>query len=192
MVKRKALLEPLSSNLHDFLKEINQHLSVADKKFLRDGLIGLLRCGNPVVCQMARLVGTRHLLGMSGASESRPIEQGMPIRAEQLAEQIPTPHRFAKLIKRHGRPAIRLTQIGWVKVRLPGRPESLTLVVSRRAGQDKPMMLLTNLRGEDSKDAKRVVRVFFDAGSVKRPFDSSRARSTSRRSERFVGLRFAV
>jgi hypothetical protein len=319
MLKRKALMESLSSNLHDFLKEISQNLSVPDKKFLRDSLIGLVRCGNPIVCQMARhlpnqrtaflsrldrlethlvkasrfdnqikgvlppvwlpfiqedtpvildlsdvakpyakkmdylatvrdgstgalvngywlvelyvspsrknpipvllepfsheepsnagqnpvvleavhklfeltgkrgvlvidrgfdgwvmfeewldhqyrfvarLVGTRHLLRISGGSESCPMEQGMPIRAEQLAEQTPTPHRFAKLIKRHGRPAIRLTQIGWVKVRLPGRPESLTVVVSRMAGQDKPMMLLTNLRVEDSKDAKRVVRFY--------------------------------
>jgi len=319
MLKRKALMESLSSNLHDFLKEISHNLSVPDKKFLRDSLIGLLRCGNPVVCQMARhlpnqrtaflsrldrlefhlvkesdfdsqikgvlppvwlpfvqedtpiildlsdmakpfakkmdylatvrdgstgalvngywlvelyvslsrknpvpvllepfsheepsnagqnpvvleavhklfeltgkrgvlvidrgfdgwvmfeewldnqyrfvarLVGTRHLLRTSGDSEFCPMEQGMPIRAEQLAEQTPTPHRFAKLIRRHGRPAIRLTQIGWVKVRLPGRPESLTLVVSRRAGQDKPMMLLTNLRVEDAKDAKRVVRFY--------------------------------
>lgn len=319
MLKRKALMESLSSNLHDFLKEISHNLSVPDKKFLRDSLIGLLRCGNPVVCQMARhlpnqrtaflsrldrleahlvkesdfdnqikgvlppvwlpfvqedtpiildlsdmakpfarkmdylatvrdgstgelvngywlvelyvslsrknpvpvllepfsheepsnagqnpvvleavhqlfeltgkrgvlvidrgfdgwvmfeewldnhyrfvarLVGTRHLLRTSGDSEFCPMEQGMPIRAEQLAEQTPTPHRFAKLIRRHGRPAIRLTQIGWVKVRLPGRPESLTRVVSRMAGQDKPMMLLTNLRVEDSKDAQRVVRFY--------------------------------
>jgi len=319
MLKRKALMESLSSNLHDFLKEISHNLSVPDKKFLRDSLIGLLRCGNPVVCQMARhlpnqrtaflsrldrlefhlvkesdfdsqikdvlppvwlpfiqedtpiildlsdmakpfarkmdylatvrdgstgalvngywlvelyvslsrknpvpvllepfsheepsnagqnpvvleavhtlfeltggrgvlvidrgfdgwvmfeqwldhpyrfvarLVGTRHLLRTSGDSQPCPMEHGMPIRAEQLAEQISTPHRFAKLIKRHGRPAIRLTQIGWVKVRLPGRPENLTLVVSRRAGQDKSMMLLTNLRVEDAKDAKRVIRFY--------------------------------
>ena len=29
-------------------------MSVPDKKFLRDGLIGLLRSGQPIVCQMAR------------------------------------------------------------------------------------------------------------------------------------------
>jgi len=54
-----------------------------------------------------------------------------------------TPYRFHKLVKRHGKPALRITQIGWVKVHLPGRQEDLTLVVSRLAGVDKPMMLLT-------------------------------------------------
>jgi len=59
------------------------------------------------------------------------------------------------LIKRHGKAAIRITQIGWVKVRLPIRDEDLTLVVSRLAGNDKPMMLLTNLPVENVKAAKR-------------------------------------
>jgi hypothetical protein len=53
MLKRKALIESISSNLHGFLKKI-ANLSVPDKKFLRDSLIGLLRCGKPIVCQMAR------------------------------------------------------------------------------------------------------------------------------------------
>ena len=54
MLKRKALMESISSNLHSFLKKIANNLSVPDKKFLRDSLIGLIRCGKPVVCQMAR------------------------------------------------------------------------------------------------------------------------------------------
>jgi len=54
MLKRKSLMESISSNLHDFLKKIGNNLSVPDKKFLRDGLVGLLRCGKPIVCQMAR------------------------------------------------------------------------------------------------------------------------------------------
>ena len=54
MVKRRALMESISSNLHSFLKKIGNNLSVPDKKFLRDSFIGLLRCGKPVVCQMAR------------------------------------------------------------------------------------------------------------------------------------------
>jgi len=54
MFKRKALMETISSNLHGFLKKIANNLSVPDKKFLRDSLIGLLRCGKPIVCQMAR------------------------------------------------------------------------------------------------------------------------------------------
>lgn len=319
MLKRRALMESISSNLHGFLKTIGNNLSVPDKKFLRDSLIGLLRCGKPVVCQMARqlpnqrtkflsrldrleahlvkdsdfddelknaspqiwlpfvrddtpiildlsdiakplakkmdylamvrdgstgeltngywlvelyaslsrknpvpvllepfsheepyspgqnpvvlsavdkifeltnkrgvlvvdrgfdgsimfedwltkkyrfvtrLVGKRHLLRFSGDSDKNEIGQWVPIRAEQLAEQIPTPYRFDKLVKRRGKPAVRMTQIGWLKVRLPGRDEALTLIVSRLAGQDKPMMLLTNLPVENVKDAKRVLRLY--------------------------------
>jgi len=54
MIKRKALMESLSSNLHSFLKKTDQNLSLPDKKFLRDGFIGLLRAGQPIVCQMSR------------------------------------------------------------------------------------------------------------------------------------------
>jgi len=319
MLKRRALMESISSNLHNFLKKIGNNLSVPDKKFMRDSLIGLLRCGKPIVCQMARhlpnqrtkflsrldrleahlvkdsdfdnkvetalpqvwlgfvkddtpiildlsdiakplakkmdylakvrdgstgelvngywlvelyaslsrknpvpvllepfsheepyspgqnpvvlnavhkifeftdnrgvlvvdrgfdgwvmfedwldnkyrfvarLVGNRHLLCSLGGSEQSEAGQRVPIRAQQLAEQTPTPHRFHKLIKRHGKPALRITQIGWVKVRLPGRDEDLTLVVSRLAGNDKPMMLLTNLPVENLADAKRVLRFY--------------------------------
>lgn len=49
-------MESISSNLHGFLKRMADNLSVPDKRFLRDGLIGLLRCGRPIVCQMARHV----------------------------------------------------------------------------------------------------------------------------------------
>jgi hypothetical protein len=319
MLKRKALMESISSNLHNYLKKIGNNLSVPDKKFLRDSLVGLIRCGEPIVCQMARhlpnqhtkflsrldrleshlvtdsdfdnkiksvlpgiwlpfvqddtpiildlsdiakplakkmdylatvrdgstgelvngywlvelyasltrknpvpvllepfsheepyspgqnpvvlaavnkifeltgnrgvlvvdrgldgfvmfedwldnkyrfvarLVGNRHLLRFSGDSEQKQAGQWVPIRAELLAEQTPTPHRFNKLIKRHGKPSIRITQIGWMNVRLPGRDEVLTLVVSRLAGKDKPMMLLTNLPVENIKDAKRILRFY--------------------------------
>ena len=54
MLKRKALMESISSNLQDFLKRIGNNLSVPDKKFLRDSFVGLIRCGKPIVCQMAR------------------------------------------------------------------------------------------------------------------------------------------
>ena len=43
---------------------------------------------------------------------------------------------------------------------MPGREKALTLVVSRLAGQDKPMMLLTNLPVENVKDAKHVLRLY--------------------------------
>jgi len=319
MLKRKALMESISSNLHEFLKKIGNNLSVPDKKFLRDSLVGLLRCGKPIVCQMARhlpnqrtrflsrldrleahlvrasdfdskvttalpqlwlpfvqdntpiildlsdiakplakkmdylatvrdgstgelvngywlvelyaslsrknpvpvllepfsheepnspgqnpvvlaavrkifeltnkrgvlvvdrgfdgwvmfedwldntyhfvarLVGERHLLRFPGGSQQSEVGQWVPIRARQLADQVPTPYRFDKLVKRRGRPAIRITQIGWMTVRLPGRDEVLTLVVSRLAGQDKPMMLLTNLPVENLKDAKHILRFY--------------------------------
>jgi hypothetical protein len=319
MLKRKALMESISSNLHNFLKIIGNNLSVPDKKFLRDSTIGLIRCGKPIVCQMARhlpnqrttflsrldrleahlvkesefddkvklalpevwlpfvhddtpiildlsdiakplakkmdylatirdgstgelvngywlvelyaslsrknpvpillepfsheepyspgqnpvvlaavhkifeltnkrgvlvvdrgfdgwvmfedwldnkyrfvarLVGKRHLLRFYSGSERSGIWHRMPVRAQQLAEQTPTPHRFYKLVKRHGKPALRITQIGRVKVRLPGREEELTLVVSRLAGHDKPMMLLTNLPVTNLADAKHVLRCY--------------------------------
>ena len=319
MLRRRALMESISSNLHGFLKTIGNNLSVPDKKFLRDSLIGLLRCGKPVVCQMARqlpdqrtkflsrldrlethlvkhsdfddklknalpqiwlpfvrddtpiildlsdlakplarkmdylatvrdgstgelvngywlvevyaslsrknpvpvllepfsheepcspgqnpvvlaavdrifeltdkrgvlvadrgfdgwvmfedwlnkkyrfvvrLVGKRHLLRFYGSWGQSKAGQWVPIRAEQLADQIPTPYRFDRLIKRRGKPAIGISQIGWKEVRLPGRDEALTLVVCRLAGNDKPMMLLTNLSVENSRDAKRIVRFY--------------------------------
>ncbi len=314
MLKRKALMESVSSNLHSFLKNIGKNLSLPDKKFLRDAVIGLLRSGKPIVCQMARhlpnqrtkflsrldrleahlvknndfdnkvksvlpeawlpfvqddtpiildlsdiakpyakkmdylatvrdgstgelvngywlvelyaslsrknpvpvlleafshkepdnpgqnpvvlaavhkifeltnkrgvlvvdrgfdgwvmfedwldnkyrfvarLVGNRHLLQFYSSSG-----QWLPIRADQLAEQTPTVHRFDKLVKRYGKPSFRITQIGWVNVRLPGRDEDLTLVVSRLAGVDKPIMLLTNLTVDNHKDAKRILRFY--------------------------------
>jgi hypothetical protein len=319
MLKRKALMESISSNLHSFLKIIGNNLSVPDKKFLRDSFVGLLRAGQPIVCQMARhlpnqqtkfisrldrldqhllkksdfddnvkealpkvwllyfqddtpiildlsdlakrlaqkmdylatvrdgstgelvngywllelyaslswknpvpillepfsheepynpgqnpvvleaihkifeltgnrgvlvvdrgfdgwvmfedwldnkyrfvarLVGKRHLLRFSGSSERSNEGQWIPIQARQLAEQTPTTHRFYKLVKRHGKPAFRITQIGWVKVRLPAREENLTLVVSRLAGCQRPLMLLTNLPVENLRDAKRVLRYY--------------------------------
>jgi len=80
--------------------------------------------------------------------------------ADRLAEQTPTPHRFDKIIKRHGKHAVRITQIGWTKVRLPDREDELTLVIARLAGHDKPMMILTNLPVEDVKDAKRILRFY--------------------------------
>ena len=319
MFKRIALMDSISSNLNSFLKKISKNLSLPDKKFLQDAIIGLLRCGRPVVCQMARhlpnqrtsflsrldrleshlvkdndfnklvkaelpevwlpfikddtpiildlsdiakplakkmdylatvrdgssgelvngywlvelyvslsrknpvpvllepfshqepcspgqnpvvlnavhkifeltgnrgvlvidrgfdsivmfedwlnnkyrfvarLVGKRHLLRFYSSSGQPCNEQWVPISARQLAEQTPTPHRFHKLVKRHGKPAFRITHIGWEKVRLPGRKEDLTMIVSRLAGVDKPMMLLTNLPVESLEDAKRVLQFY--------------------------------
>ena len=104
---------------------------------------------------VVRLVGDRHL---------RPVyagfEQNTPMRANYLAEQIPTVYRFDKIVKRRGKKKVRITQIGFVKVKLPSRDEQLTMIVCRLAGRNKPMMLLTNLSVEDAKDAKRVLRLY--------------------------------
>jgi len=109
---------------------------------------------------VARLVGKRHLLRPCGGCEQANSGQWIAIQARQLAEQTPTPHRFYKLVKRKGKPTLRITQIGWVKVRLPGREENMTMVVSRLAGCDTPLMLLTNLPVESVDDAKRILRYY--------------------------------
>jgi len=54
MVRTHALMESVSANLHEFLHAIDSDLTRPQKKFLRDGLVGLLRAGRPVVCRMAR------------------------------------------------------------------------------------------------------------------------------------------
>jgi hypothetical protein len=313
MLKRVALMDSISSNLNDFLKKITNNLPLPDKKFLQDSLIGLIRCGKPIVCQMARhlpnqhtkflsrldrleahlvknsnfdnkikaelphtwlpfikddtpiildlsdiakplakkmdyiatvrdgssgqlvngywlvelyaslsrknpvplllepfsheepfspgqnpivlkaihkifeLTGNRGVLVIDRGFDSRVMfddwldnrfrfvarlvgnrhlmvfyddSQQTAIRADMLAEQIPTPYRFHKLVKRRGKPTIRITQIGWTKVRLPERKEELTMVVSRLPGVDKPMMMLTNLAVENFEDAEKVLRLY--------------------------------
>jgi hypothetical protein len=319
MLKRIALMDSISSNLSGFLEKIGKNLSLPDKKFLKDAIIGLLRCGRPIVCQMARhlpnqrvgflsrldrlethlvknsdfnklvkaelpdvwlpfvsedtpiildlsdiakplakkmdhlaivrdgssgelvngywvvelyaslgrknpvpvllepfshqepcspgqnpvvlnavhkifeltgnrgvlvvdrgfdgrvmfedwldnkyrfvarLVGNRNLLLFYDSYGQSAAGQWIAVNATSLAEQTATPHRFHKVVKRRGKPAIRISQIGWRKVRLPGRKENLTMVVSRIAGVDKPMMLLTNLPVENLDDAKKVLRLY--------------------------------
>jgi hypothetical protein len=112
-------MEFISSNLHGFLKRTGYNLSIPDKKFLQDSLIGLLRCVH-------------------------------------LADKVSTPYHFDRPIKRCDKLALRITQIGW-NVLLPGRPKAFHLVVSHQTGQDKPMMLLTNVPVESLKEAKRIV-----------------------------------
>jgi len=109
---------------------------------------------------VARLVGKRHLLRFSGGFEQANNGQWAPIQSRQLAEQIPTTHYFSKTVKRKGKTIFRLSQVGWVKVRLPDREEDLTMVVSRIAGEDTPLMLLTNLPVEDADDARRILRYY--------------------------------
>jgi hypothetical protein len=64
------------------------------------------------------------------------------------------------MIRSIGVAAQRITQIGWTEVRLPGRHEILTLVVSGLAVYDKPMMLLMNLPMESTQGAIRILRFY--------------------------------
>jgi len=59
MMRPEALMEAVSANLHWFLQPIGENLTKPQKKFLQDGLIGLLRAGRPVVCRMARKLHDR-------------------------------------------------------------------------------------------------------------------------------------
>jgi len=140
---------------------------------------------------VARLVGNRHLFLFSGNSEQTNSGHWLPIQACQLAEQTPTPHRFYKLIKRRGKPTFRITQIGWVKVRLPGRDEDMTLVVSRLAGCDTPMMLLTNLPVENLVDAKRVLRFYTRRWECEEGIRFFKSQVNLEKIGPFFGVRFA-
>lgn len=72
MVRQHALMECVSVNLHDFLDQINGDLSRTDKEFPRDGIVGLLRAGRPIVCWMARQLPNKrpkHLTGVKRLDE---------------------------------------------------------------------------------------------------------------------------
>jgi len=319
MVKQDASMESLSSNLHGFLNQIQGDLSVPDKKFLRDGFIGLIRSGHPIVCQMAREVpnqgskyttrvkrldlhltakndfdeqveqslpaiwvplvtddtplildlsdlakplatqmdylatvrdgstgklvngywlveiyasvgrknpfpilletfsheepecpgqnpividAVRRVFTLTGGRGVLVVDRGgdarvflddwldhvyrfvvrmrgdrdlmrfyavsqmagdgwwVPMEGRELAEHTSTPHHWSRVVKSKGRVVLRISQIGWVKVRLPGREETLTMIVARRPGNDVPFMLLTNLPVDALTDAKRVLRFY--------------------------------
>ena len=98
-----------------------------------------------------------------GSTQTVEVQQEgrwVPIAARDLAEQIPTPYRWSRVVKHKGKVVLRLGQVGWVRVRLPGRSEVMTMVVSRLAGSDTPMMLLTTLPVETLADAKQVLRYY--------------------------------
>ena len=59
MARPQALMEAVSANLNWFLQPIGENLTKPQKKFLRDGLVGLLRASRPVVCRMARKLPDR-------------------------------------------------------------------------------------------------------------------------------------
>jgi len=86
--------------------------------------------------------------------------QWVAVEARRLAEQIPTPHRTWRTVKPRGKVILRFSQVGWVKVRLPGREQTLTMVVARSPGKDLPFMLLTNLPVESLEGARRVLSYY--------------------------------
>jgi len=116
---------------------------------------------------VVRMRGDRDLLrfyeGFGGAVQTvQTLREGQWVRVEarQLAEQTPTPHRVWRTVKRRGKVILRFSQVGWVKVRLPGRDKTLTMVVARSPGNDVPFMLLTSLPVESVEDARRVLAYY--------------------------------
>ena len=116
---------------------------------------------------VVRLRGDRDLLrfyegfgGPVAMVQTQRQGQWVAVEARQLAEQIPTPHRSWRTVKRRGKVILRFSQIGWVKVRLPGREAMLTMVVAHSAGNDVPFMLLTSLPVESVDDARRVLSYY--------------------------------
>jgi hypothetical protein len=116
---------------------------------------------------VVRMRGDRDLLryydGFGGSVQTvQTLREGQWVRVEarQLAEQTPTPHRAWRTVKRKGKVVLHFSQVGWVKVRLPGRDKTLTMVVARSPGNDVPFMLLTSLPVESVEDARRVLAYY--------------------------------
>jgi len=160
-----VLLEPFSHNEPESPGQNPVVIEAVDKTFKITGKRGILITDRGFDSSIlfshwldnkyrfvARLIGNRHLLLVYAN-----CRQLIPIRADQLAEQTKTPYRFYKTVKRNGKIVFRTCQIGWAKVRLPGREEDLAMIVSRIPGVDKPMMLLTNLPVENAREAKHIM-----------------------------------
>lgn len=114
---------------------------------------------------VVRLRGDRDLMrfyrGLGGPTDTVEIRrngQWVRVNARHLAETTPTPHRSWRLVKWRGKPTLRFSQVGWVRVRLPGRTEDLTMVVARTPGRDTPFMLLTSVPVATADDARSVLR----------------------------------
>jgi len=126
---------------------------------------------------VVRLRGDRDLVrfydGFGGSVHTvQRLREGQWVRVEarRLAEQTPTPHRTWRSVKRKGKVVLRFSQVGWVKVRLPGRDKTLTMVVARSPGNDIPFMLLTSLPVETAKDARRVLGYYARRWSARKGF----------------------
>lgn len=98
--------------------------------------------------------------GLADTVEYKVKGRWIRVNARHLAEKISTPHRAWRVVKSKGKRKTKTSQMGWVKVRLPGRKEVLTMVVSREAGRDTPLMILTNLPVESDNDARTVLQYY--------------------------------
>lgn len=86
MVRPQALMESVPADLHEFLQAIDTELTRPQKKFLRDGLVGLLWALRPVVCRMARKLPAE-AQSLSGVSLSGTVTKplGLLKRNAELA-----------------------------------------------------------------------------------------------------------
>ena len=116
---------------------------------------------------VVRLRGDRDLMrfysafgGMADTLETKMNGVWIPVNARHLAETTPTPHHAWRIVKRRGKKNLKFSQVGWVKVRIPGREENLTMVVARTPGSDVPFMLLTTLPVESVDDARKVLQYY--------------------------------
>ena len=82
---------------------------------------------------LIRLVGTRHL-----------VYRGKNIEASELADRCPLSYAERIVKEDKGKEKSYCLEFGFLKVRLPFRPEQLYLVVIRGFGEE-PLMLLTNV-----------------------------------------------
>ena len=116
---------------------------------------------------VVRLRGDRDLMrfysafgGLADTFETQRNGVWIRVNARHLAETTPTPHRAWRTVKRRGKKELKFSQLGWVKVRIPGREENLTMVVARTPGSDVPFMLLTTLPVESADDARNVLQYY--------------------------------
>ena len=125
MVRTHALMESVSANLHEFLHAINTDLTRPQKRFPRDGLVGLLRAE----------VGA--LGGSSIAAASRQE------RSVARSSHMPEPHVLLlrdppprRLLQRLARQMPELSPVSLFRRDIPPRPDCLAVPASVHLGQD--------------------------------------------------------
>ena len=89
MVRMHALMESVSVNMHEFLEQITGDLTRPEKRFLRDGLLGLLRAGRPIVTRMARQLPRRRTKFLSRLDRLEENLNGQSDLDEKLKGALP-------------------------------------------------------------------------------------------------------